>query len=55
VHKSGGVTEAPKSPARLMSGKFFDIHAANGAPLAHQALERIGALHGVEKGRCTGW
>src|SRR5215472_15669205 len=28
--------------------KFFDIHAANGSPLAHEALMRIGALYGVE-------
>ena len=28
--------------------KFFDIHAANGSPLAHDALQRIGALYGVE-------
>jgi len=29
--------------------KFFDIHAANGAPLAREALERIGVLYGVER------
>jgi len=28
--------------------KFFDIHAANASPLAHEALQRIAALYGVE-------
>ena len=28
--------------------KFFDIHAANGSPIAAEALERIGALYAVE-------
>jgi hypothetical protein len=28
--------------------KFFGIHANNGSPLAREALERIGALYGVE-------
>ncbi|MCP4381560.1 MAG: IS66 family transposase [Hyphomicrobiales bacterium] len=47
LYESGAVTEvACWAHARR---KFFDIHAANGAPLAHQALERIGALYGVEK------
>ena len=29
--------------------KFFDVHAASGAPLAEEALNRIGALYGVEE------
>jgi transposase len=29
--------------------KFFDLHAANGSPLALDAIERIGALYGIEK------
>jgi transposase len=29
--------------------KFFDVHAANGSPIAKEALDRIGALYGVEK------
>ena len=28
--------------------KFFDVHAANGSPIANEALDRIGALYGVE-------
>lgn len=29
--------------------KFYDIHAATGSPLAMAALERIGALYGIEE------
>jgi transposase len=29
--------------------KFFDVHAANASPLAKEALERIGALYGIEE------
>jgi hypothetical protein len=29
--------------------KFFDVHAANGSPLAKEALDRIGALYGIEE------
>lgn len=28
--------------------KFFDVHAANGAPVAKQALDRIAALYAIE-------
>ena len=28
--------------------KFFDVHAANGSPIAKEALDRIGTLYGVE-------
>lgn len=28
--------------------KFFDVHAANGSEIAKQALDRIGALYGIE-------
>jgi len=28
--------------------KFFDVHAANGSPIANEALDRIGALYGIE-------
>ncbi len=28
--------------------KFFDVHEANGSPIAKEALDRIGALYGVE-------
>jgi transposase len=29
--------------------KFFDVHAANGSPLAKKALERIGELYAIEE------
>jgi transposase len=29
--------------------KFFDVHAANGSPIAKEALDRIGALYAVEE------
>ena len=29
--------------------KFFDVHAANGSPIAKEALDRIGELYQVEK------
>lgn len=29
--------------------KYFDLHAATGSPVAHEALERIGALYGIEQ------
>jgi len=44
---SGAVTEV--ACWAHVRRKFFDIHAANGSPLAQAALERIGALYGVEK------
>lgn len=28
--------------------KFFDVHAANGSPIAKEALDRIGALYAIE-------
>ena len=28
--------------------KFFDVHAANGSPIAAEALDRIGAFYGME-------
>lgn len=28
--------------------KFFDVHASNGSPVAKEALDRIGALYGIE-------
>jgi len=30
--------------------KFFDVQAANGSPIANEALDRIGALYGIEAG-----
>ena len=29
--------------------KFFDLHAANGSPVAKEALKRIGALYAIER------
>jgi len=29
--------------------KFFDVHAAIGSPIANEALDRIGQIHGVEE------
>jgi transposase len=29
--------------------KFFDVHKANGSPIAHEALERLGALFDIER------
>src|SRR5918911_2301841 len=29
--------------------KFFEVHAANGSPIAQEALERIGQLYAVEE------
>lgn len=29
--------------------KFFDIHQANGSPIAREAIERIGVLYAIEK------
>jgi hypothetical protein len=28
--------------------KFFDVHAANGSPIAKETMDRIGALYGIE-------
>ena len=32
-----------------MRRKFFDVHKAQGTPLAAEALKRIGALYGIEE------
>jgi transposase len=46
VFETGRVTEAACwAHARR---KFFDVHAANGSPIAREALDRIGALYGIE-------
>ena len=46
LYRAGGVTEV--ACWAHVRRKFFDIHAANGSPLAKEALERIAALYGVE-------
>lgn len=33
--------------------KFFDVHAANGSPVAEEALRRIAALYAIEQ-QCAG-
>jgi hypothetical protein len=47
LYKSGALAEV--ACWAHVRRKFFDIHAANGSPLAQQALDRIGALYGIEK------
>jgi transposase len=47
LYKSGAVTEV--ACWAHVRRKFFDIHAANGAPLALAALDRIAALYAIEK------
>ena len=46
VYDGGLVTEA--ACWAHVRRKFFDVHAANGSPIAKEALDRIGALYGVE-------
>jgi transposase len=48
VFETGLVTEAACwAHARR---KFFDVHAANGSPIAREALDRIATLYGIEAG-----
>jgi transposase len=46
LYRTGGLTEV--ACWAHVRRKFFDIQAANGSPLAHQALERIGGLYDIE-------
>jgi transposase len=46
LYRAGGVTEV--ACWAHVRRNFFDIHAANGSPLARAALDRIAALYGVE-------
>jgi transposase len=48
VFDGGQVTEA--ACWAHVRRKFFDVHAANGSPIAREALDRIGALYGIEAG-----
>jgi transposase len=48
VFETGRVTEA--ACWAHVRRKFFDVHAANGSPIAKEALDRIGALYGIEAG-----
>jgi transposase len=47
VFETGRVTEA--ACWAHVRRKFFDIHAAQASPVALEALDRIGALYGVEE------
>jgi hypothetical protein len=46
LFETGRITEA--ACWAHVRRKFYDIHAANGSPLAKEALDRIGALYGIE-------
>ena len=46
LYRAGKISEA--ACWAHVRRKFFDIHAANGSPIAAQVLERIGALYAVE-------
>jgi transposase len=46
LYRSGGLTEV--ACWAHVRRKFFDIHAANGSPLARQAIEHIGRLYDIE-------
>ena len=48
MFETGKITEA--ACWAHVRRKFFDVHAANGSPIAREALDRIGALYGVENG-----
>jgi transposase len=47
VYESGRVFEA--ACWAHVRRKFFDLHEANQSPIAGEALDRIGALYGIEK------
>jgi transposase len=46
LYRSGAVSEV--ACWAHVRRKFFDIHKTNGAPLAHEALQRIGTLYTIE-------
>ena len=46
LYESGRIVEA--ACWAHVRRKFFDVHAANGSAIAKEALDRIGALYGVE-------
>lgn len=46
LYQSGRIVEA--ACWAHVRRKFFDVHAANGSAIAKEALDRIGALYGVE-------
>jgi transposase len=46
IFDAGHVTEA--ACWAHVRRKFFDVHVANGSPIAKEALDRIGALYGIE-------
>ncbi len=48
VFETGEITEA--ACWAHVRRKFFDVHAANGSSITREALDRIGALYGIEAG-----
>lgn len=47
LYGSGKITEV--ACMAHIRRKFFDLHKANGSPVAKETLERIAALYGIEK------
>jgi transposase len=47
IFEKGGIAEA--ACWAHVRRKFFDVHAANGSPIAEESLMRIGALYDIEK------
>ena len=47
IYEQGRITEA--ACWAHVRRKFYDIHVADTSPLAQEALERIGALYGIER------
>lgn len=47
LYETGRITEA--ACWAHVRRKFYDVHVANGSPLAKEALDRIGALYGIEE------
>jgi len=47
LYESGRITEA--ACWAHVRRKFFDVHEANGSPIAREALDRIAALYAIEK------
>src|SRR3954451_19806515 len=46
IFEAGAITEA--ACFAHVRRKFFDVHAANGSPIAKQALDRIASLYAIE-------
>lgn len=46
IFEAGAITEA--ACFAHVRRKFFDVHAANGSPIAKEALDRLASLYGIE-------